>query len=105
MNRKELYQKKKELIKKFKTNILDKESVDRLKRLGFTVRFDRDGNLFIWDDINDERMYTNVMSIACMPYRVSENKYYTLEFTIVNRKIKNLSLYRKENGNKLLLKK
>lgn len=105
MNRKKLYQKKKELIRKYKTNILDEESVNRLKRLGFTVKFDQDGNLFVWDDINDERMYTNVMSIACKPYRVSENKYYSLEFMIVNKHIKNLSLYRKENGLKLLLKK
>ena len=98
MNKKNLYEKKKQLVNKIKEKTIDDSSKELLKKMGFSVKFDSDYNIYIWDDIHNERMYTNILSIAGIPYRSSENKYFTLEFCIFNRKISNISLYNKSNG-------
>lgn len=102
MNKKALYKKKKQLIKQMK--LIDDNSKDLLKKLGFSIKYDNAGNMYIWDDMHDERMYTNTLSIAGLPYRCSENKYFTLEFCLFNKKITNLTLYNKKNGHTKTLK-
>ena len=103
--RSKLYKMKKKLIKNIKLKTLDEESKNMLSSLGFSVKFDRDFNLYLWDNINDKRMYTNVIKNANISYRKAENEHFLLEFLTINTHIKNISLYKKENDYKLIYKK
>lgn len=100
-----LYKKKKELIMKIKLKTLDEESKNLLASLGFNVKYDKDYNLYLWDNINNKRMYTNVIRKANVSYRTSENDHFLLEFLSINRHINKISLYKKENNYKLIYKK
>lgn len=103
--RSKLYQKKKELIKKIKLKTLDDNSKSMLSSLGFEVKYDGDYNLYLWDSINNQRMYTNVIRNANVAYRTSENEHFLLEICSINRHIIHISLYKKENNYKLIYKK
>ncbi|MBQ9024361.1 MAG: hypothetical protein IJ105_03985 [Bacilli bacterium] len=105
MNKNQIYRKKKELIGKIKLKSIDDKSKELLKKLGFSVKYDRDYNMYIFDDINNERMYTNTIFVSGKIFKISENNYYSLEFSISNRHINNIRLYKKENGKKLIYKK
>lgn len=102
---KKLLKKKKELLKKIKTNILDEESIKKLNNLGFSIKFDNDYNMYLFDNTNNKRMYTNSLNFYGIPYKISENDFYILEFAIINKQIKNISLYEKGKNKKLTIKK
>lgn len=102
MNKKRIYKINREILKNIKT--LDDSSIELLNQLGFTVKYDSSYNLCLFDD-NNERMYTNVLSVAGIPFRSSENKNYILEFCIINRHINNVRLYKKEKNNILIYEK
>lgn len=105
MDKKTLLKKKKEIIKKLKTKKIDEESIRLLSSLGFNVKYDEHYNLYVWDNINDKKMYTNTLSIAGIPFRTAENEYRLLEFTLMNKHIDNIKVYDKNNGYKLVYKK
>lgn len=105
MNKKQLLKKKKEFVEKMKTNILDEESIKALKVLGFLVKYDDDSNMYLFDVKNNERMYTNTKIIQGTLYKISEDEHFSLEFSIVNKQVKNITLYEKGKSLKLVYKK
>jgi len=105
MNKKEYLIKKKTIINKLKKQPLDEKTIMLFNKLGFSIRYDSEDNLFIWDNNNDKRMYVNTLISEGMPYKVAENEFYVLEFTLFNNTISNLTLYKKDNGYKLVYKK
>ena len=109
MRKKTLYKIKKRILKKINSRSIDINSINLLKSIGFTITYDNDDNFYIWDNLSDERMYINTLSIAGIPYRSAENSHHLLEFTIVNKHIEDIKLYEKEdnykNSYKLIYKK
>ena len=104
MNKKDLLKRKKAIIKKLRPK-LDEKTIKVFNKLGFSIKNDSDGNLLIWDNSNDKRMYVNTHIVDGMPYKVAVNEFYILEFTLFNNKLTNITLYEKDNGYKLVYKK
>ena len=95
MYKKKLYELKRKILKRLKTNLLNQDSIERLKNLGFSINYDTDYNMYLFDEIHNERMYTNTYIVKGQKLKISENKYYSLEFTIKNKNINNIRLYEK----------
>ena len=105
MNKKKLLQIKRNILKRIKTTTISKESIKELETLGFSIKYDRDYNLYLYDNIHDERMYTNTVVVKATTLKLSENKYYSLEFSLKNKNIKGIRLYEKGKRNKLVYKR
>ena len=93
-----LYNKKKELLKKKKENKLDLASYILFEKLGFSVRYDKEKNLYLMDNIHNKRMYTNLIKRKKTTYRRSENEFYLIEFVVCDNRVISFKLYEKQLG-------
>ena len=92
------YKEKREILNKKKQNKLNIESYVFFEKLGFSVRYDKEKNMYLMDNKHNTRMYTNIIKKNSLAYRRAENEYYLIEFIVKNNQLINFKLYEKQLG-------